>query len=139
MGFQDSLLAFAAKVYFNTLIRDFGMINDLSFSSHPDGKSKNVSVNISLKGEPEPIQIFVAGVKIIRRGDKRFISIQSVASTTPSKAWLAPFLATFKIFPHEIPVDNDLAEKLTYLIPEEASVAGSAIAVKTVGEVTSTI
>jgi hypothetical protein len=101
------------------MMNGFGHLRDLKITTNDANRTKDVIMTIELTGEPEPIQIFVSGAKLIRRGEQRFLFLETISTPTSNKVWVNLLLEKFKLLPMEFPLSPSVASQAGLVLFEE--------------------
>lgn len=119
MDFVVNSAAGLAKPVLNRYIQEFGSVSKFHIST--EGGTKELLVTILLKGEPQPVELVFHSVRLVQREKGRRIRVESLTCATPSKAWIVPMVEKLKILPGEFEISEELADKLSFVLPVEAS------------------
>lgn len=87
---RDRAFEAAAKSFVARKIQNFGHINQLQI----DTKDKKISVEVVLKGEVSPIQLWVESYDVLRKEGETFIRIHKVNA---SREWMGIALNEYVI------------------------------------------
>lgn len=85
MGFlrkaKDSAVSFTAEKILSSKIKRYGDMLDLNI----DSENKRISLQVLLKGEPEPLTIKINSYEFFTEEEKKYILISNIVT---SKEWM---------------------------------------------------